>query len=111
MRTQPETRARSAQEAGKRALNLWGSKANQACTEIVALAAIGPVPVAAFKKLGLGILLQFCSAQPPALQPRWRHPLSKHPTTMAAVLARLTKRPSAELRPPKVRGDTPSGQP
>ena len=32
MRTQPETRARSSQEAGKRALNLWGSKANQACT-------------------------------------------------------------------------------
>ena len=32
MRTQPETRARSAQEAGKRALNLWGSKANQACS-------------------------------------------------------------------------------
>ena len=31
MRTQPETRARSSQEAGKRALNLWGSKANQAC--------------------------------------------------------------------------------
>ena len=31
MRPQPETRARSAQEAGKRALNLWGSKANQAC--------------------------------------------------------------------------------
>jgi len=32
MRTQPETRARSAQEAGKRALNLGASKANQACT-------------------------------------------------------------------------------
>ena len=31
MRTQPETRARSSQEAGKRALNLRGSKANQAC--------------------------------------------------------------------------------
>ena len=31
MRTQPETRARSAQEAGKRALNLGASKANQAC--------------------------------------------------------------------------------
>ena len=30
MRTLPKTRARSAQEAGKRALNLWGSKANQA---------------------------------------------------------------------------------
>eukprot|EP00964_Phaeocystis_antarctica_P005759 scaffold3142_cov60-Phaeocystis_antarctica.AAC.4 len=29
---------------------------------------------------------------------------------MTAVLARPTKRPSAELRPPKVRGDTPSGQ-
>ena len=34
MRTQPETRARSSQEAGKRALNLWGSKGNQACTYI-----------------------------------------------------------------------------
>ena len=32
MRTQPETRARSSQEAGKRALNLRGSKANQACS-------------------------------------------------------------------------------
>eukprot|EP00964_Phaeocystis_antarctica_P116896 scaffold80752_cov36-Phaeocystis_antarctica.AAC.2 len=32
MRTQPETRARSSQEAGKRALNLWGPKANQACS-------------------------------------------------------------------------------
>ena len=31
MRTQPETRARSAQEAGKRALNLGASKPNQAC--------------------------------------------------------------------------------
>ena len=31
MRTQPETRARSSQEAGKRALNLGASKANQAC--------------------------------------------------------------------------------
>eukprot|EP00964_Phaeocystis_antarctica_P078813 scaffold49042_cov70-Phaeocystis_antarctica.AAC.1 len=31
MRTLPKKRARSAQEAGKRALNLWGSKANQAC--------------------------------------------------------------------------------
>ena len=35
MRTQPETRARSAQEAGKRALNLGASKANQACNECV----------------------------------------------------------------------------
>ena len=33
MRTQPETRARSAQEAGKRALNLGASKANQACSK------------------------------------------------------------------------------
>ena len=33
MRTTPETRARSAQEAGKRALNLWVFKANQACTK------------------------------------------------------------------------------
>ena len=32
MKTQPETRARSTKEAGKRALNLWVSKANQACT-------------------------------------------------------------------------------
>ena len=31
MRTQPKTRARSAQEAGNRALNLGVSKANQAC--------------------------------------------------------------------------------
>ena len=30
MKTQPETRARSTKEAGKRALNLWVSKANQA---------------------------------------------------------------------------------
>ena len=35
MRTTPETRARSSQEAGKRALNLWGSKANQACKRFV----------------------------------------------------------------------------
>ena len=35
MRTQPETRARSAQEAGKRALNLGASKTNQACTRRV----------------------------------------------------------------------------
>ena len=38
MRTQPETRARSSQEAGKRALNLRGSKANQACNSPWALA-------------------------------------------------------------------------
>ena len=31
MRTQPETRARSSQEAGKRALNLGGNRTNQAC--------------------------------------------------------------------------------
>ena len=37
MRTQPETRARSAQEAGKRALNLGASKANQACTTLNAV--------------------------------------------------------------------------
>ena len=46
MRTQPETRARSSQEAGKRARKLSRYKANQACrTQVRRVALSLPIPL------------------------------------------------------------------
>ena len=73
MRTQPETRARSAQEAGKRALNLGASKANQACTlylNIVTPRGLGDLTLQAFARSSHLSTTNHVQATLPADEPR-----------------------------------------